>query len=141
MNKEVTKIDDDFNLGLTKEEVEAGRGIEMKDNVVNGKPMKDQTSRKREDGAMIHRVSEGESFKATNVKACYDKLQRMKEKSNYKELLFCHYHFSDREIEFTEREIDRIKEELTKKPSEEITSVLLDVDRVRVDYSIDEFKV
>ena len=132
MEKEITEIN---------EEITEGKDIVMKNNVVNGKPMKDQTSRKRKDGAMIHRVSEGESFKAINVKACYDKLQRMKGKENYRELLFCHYHFSDREIEFTEREIDRIKEELSKKPSEEVKSTLLDVDKIRVDYSIDEYKV
>lgn len=132
MEKEITEIN---------EETTESKDIVMKDNVVNGKPMKDQASRKRKDGAMIHRVSEGDKFKATNVKACYDKLQRMKNKENYRELLFYHYHFSDREIEFTEREIDKIKEELAKKPSEEVKSALLDVDKIRVDYSIDEYEV
>lgn len=112
-------------------------GVVIEGNVDGeGKPIQDERMRKRDDGAIIHRMSVGEKFKASNVKGCYKAFQKVQDKENADDLLFKHYHYSDKEIEVMHAEVDRLHRVLSTTPHDEVDSVFLNVRKFIEEHNI-----
>lgn len=74
-----------------------------------------------------------------NIKTCYNLYRKYKDKENWRELLFKHFHFSDKEIDIMLNEITRVCNDLKKMPSNKVDSTFLKVEKIQKDYEISEF--
>ena len=117
--------------------MEESKGIVMEGNTDGeGKPIRDQTIREREDGAKIHMMSRADDFKMKNIRGCYKAYRKLKPKDHVHDKLFKHYHYTTKEIDIMQAEVARLKDALTTQPHDEDTSVFLDVKQIIEDYEI-----